>query len=388
MFNIIKKGLLPPDCGGIFMKIPLALSFDDVLLVPQRSNISSRSEVSLKTEISPDFFLDIPIIAINMDSVTGIKMAEAMSFNGGIAFYPRFDSALVQAEKIAVVKKSGARVIAALGFRDDYLDRAERCLNAGACGLTIDVAHGHMDRSIKVTAELKNRFPKLPIISGVVATYEGAYDLFSAGADAVRVGLGVGTICTTRIETGFGVPQMTAIFETVRAKKKFKNKYILADGGLSNSGDIVKVLAAGASAGVCGSLLAGTDEACGEKVEVDGKIYKEYNASTSILEKKRQTEKFNGHAEHFKLHVEGVEAMVPYQGAVGDVLKQLCAGIRSGLSYAGAKNIRELWSKARFIQITAAGKRESGVHDVVMGKKANVAGNYSSNFETSSLEAN
>jgi len=162
--------------------IPLGLSFDDVLLIPQRSEVTSRADVSLKSEITPNFFLNIPIVSINMDTVTGVDMAVAMGQNGGVSFMPRFDSPQIQAEKIAAVKKQKQKIIAALGLRDDYLDRAKMCVKAGADGLTIDVAHGHMVKCIKVTQELKARF-KLPIISGVVASYDGAFDLFKAGAD-------------------------------------------------------------------------------------------------------------------------------------------------------------------------------------------------------------
>ncbi len=344
------------------MVIPLGLSFDDVLLVPQKSEIESRALVDLKTEIAPNFFLDIPVLSINMDTVTGVDMALAISKKGGIALMPRFDKPEEQANKIAEVKKSGQRVIAALGLRDDTLARAQMCVKAGADGLTIDVAHGHMTKCLDITSKLKKY--KIPIISGVIATYDGAYDLFKAGADAVRVGVGSGTICVTRIVTGCGVPQVTAISEAVRAKNKFKNKFVIADGGTKSSGDFVKSLALGASAVITGSLLAGTDEAPGEIVEKGGIFYKEYNGSTSIKEKDRQIEKHNGHKPHFKLHIEGVEALVKYKGPVSGVLDQLCAGIKSGLSYSGAKNIKELWEKAQFIQITGAGLRESGAHDV------------------------
>ena len=345
------------------MNIPPALSFDDVLLVPRKSNVLSRADVSLKTEIAPNFFLDIPIISINMDSVTGTDMAVAMSQNGGVAFMPRFDTPQIQAEKIAKVKKQNQKVFAALGLRDDWSERAAMCVNAGADGLTIDVAHGHMKQCLETTKKLKQKF-KLPVISGVVATYDGAYDLFAAGADAVRVGVGAGSICVTRVVTGCGVPQITALTDAVRAKNKFKNKFVIADGGIKSSGDIVKALAAGASAVTLGSLLAGTDEAPGKIREKNGVVYKEYNASTSVTEKNKQIKNHNGHRPHFNLHIEGVEGLVRYKGPVSEVLNQLCAGVRSGFSYCGAKNINELWERTKFVQITNAGLVESRAHDV------------------------
>ncbi len=360
---------------------PLALSFDDVLLVPQRSEIESRSLVSLKTQVAPKFFLDMPIIATNMDTVTGIKMATAMSEKGGLSLFPRFDAPEIEAEKISMIKKGGGRVYATIGFRDGFMERAILCVKAGADGLHFDVAHGHTGHMINAIKELKAKFAKVPLIVGVVASYEGAFDLFTAGADCVRVGIGAGSICTTRIQTGFGVPQVTALSEAVRAKKKFKNRFLIADGGMKNSGDIVKALALGVDAVSLGSILAGTDETPGEVVEKNGQFFKEYNGSTSVKEKMRQTEKFNGHATHFKLHVEGVESLVKYKGSVSDVLDSLCAGIKSGLSYAGAKNIPELWKKAKFVQITGAGMRESGAHDVIVVSEEKVKPTSSSTFK-------
>jgi len=347
------------------VKIIQGLSYDDVLLIPQRSEISSRTEVSLKTRLVAGIELEIPIISINMDSVTGIEMSCAMSNLGGISFMPRFDSSEEEASKIARVVKNKGRVIAALGLRDNFLERAEKCLKAGAVGLTVDVAHGHMNQAIEATSKLKNRF-KTPVFTGVIATKVGARDLFLAGADGVRVGVGPGSICLTRIVTGFGVPQLTAIMEAKKAAREFKGKTVIADGGIKNSGDIVKALAAGADCVTLGSLLAGTDESPGKKIMKDGNLYKQYNASTSKAEKDSQLKRNGDQKKHFKLHVEGVESLVPYRGPVEEVVLTLCAGVRSGLSYCGARNITQLWKKARFIQISPAGMRESGSHDVMV----------------------
>lgn len=345
------------------MVIPLGLSFDDVLLVPQRSEIESRALVNLKTQIAPKFFLDIPIIATNMDSVTGVEMAVAMSKLGGLAFIPRFDVPEIEAEKILEVKKERARVFGTVGLRDDFMYRAKLCVKAGVDGLLIDVAHGHMEKMLKAIKQLKATF-KLPLIAGTIATYEGAMDLYRAGADTLKVGVGAGSICITRVVAGSGVPQITAIIETKRAKNKFKNKFIMADAGMKNSGDIAKALAAGADCVCTGSLLAGTDEAPGKIIEKGGVYFKEYNGSTSLLEKQREMGRHNGHKPHFGLHVEGVAGFVRYKGPVKIVLEQLCAGIRSGFSYSGAKNIKEFHKRAKFIQITGAGLNESRAHDV------------------------
>lgn len=348
-------------------KINLALSYNDVLLVPQYSKLLSRSEVDLSTKIAPDITLDIPLISINMDTVTGVDMAVEMSKLGGMGFYPRFDKADKQAKDIAKISKKGQKTIACVGIKNGNIERAEMLLKAGSVGLSIDIAHAHTAATLETVKMLKNKFPKVSLIVGTIATYEGAYDLFKAGADSVRVGVGAGTICTTRIVAGSGVPQVTAISEAARAKSKFKNKFVLADGGAANSGDIVKGLACGASAVIAGSLFAGTKEAPGKIIKKSGALFKEYNGSTSKTEKIKQVSKDKkGKSDHYITHVEGVEAMVPYKGPVRFIVEDLCAGIRSGLTYSGAKNITELWKKAQFIQITTAGYRESAAHDVIL----------------------
>lgn len=349
--------------------IKLALSYNDVLLVPHKSKLESRSEVDLSTQISPNVKLDIPLISINMDTVTGVEMAIAMSKLGGMGFMPRFDTPEIQAEKVAKVVKAGERTVACIGIKEGTLERAEMLIKAGASALTIDIAHAHTTRTLEVVTQIKNKFPNIDLIVGTIATYEGAYDLFKAGADSVRVGVGAGTICTTRIVAGSGVPQITAIMDATRAKEKFKNKYVIADGGAANSGDIVKALACGASAMISGSLYAGTEEAPGKKIKIDGVLYKEYNGSTSKTEKIKQVGKDkSGKSENYVIHVEGVEAMVPYKGPVGNIVQELCAGIKSGYTYSGAKNVKELWKNAQLIQITTAGYRESNAHDVILQK--------------------
>lgn len=350
-------------------KIPLGLSYDDVLLIPQRSEIRSRADIDLSTQITPRVKLRIPLLSINMTDVTGVEMAIAMAKLGGLGLLPRFVPAEEQADMVSQVKKAVGVAAAAVGCRNGAMDRAEKLVKAGADILTLDVAHAHMERALEITRELKQRFgSSVDIISGVVGTYEGAYDLFRAGADSVRVGVGPGTICITRLVTGVGVPQITAVMEASRAARKFK-KTILCDGGAKNSGDIVKALAAGASAVIAGSLFAGTDEAPGKKLERDGKVFKVYNASTSLTEKKNHIKKIgNELSKNYSQQVEGIESIVTYKGPVSDVIENLTNGIRSGLSYCGAIDVEELWKKARFIQITSVGLRENGAHDVILTK--------------------
>ncbi len=346
-------------------EIPLGLSYDDVLLIPQHSKVGSRSEIDLSTQITPRVKLRLPLVSINMTDVTGSDMAIALGKLGGIGFLHRFVSPEKQANMVSKVKKEKVLVGAAIGIRNDYLNRAEKLVKAGTDILTIDIAHGAMQRAIEITKELKRKYRKVDIISGVVATYEGAKDLFKAGADSVRVGVGPGTICTTRITTGVGVPQITAVMDATKAAREYK-RTVLCDGGTKNSGDIVKGLAAGASAVVIGSQFAGTDEAPGKLIKKDGKKFKTYNASTSLEEKKNHVKKLKNTGKNYLKHIEGVKATVPYKGPVSKVVEIMEANIKSGFSYCGARNINELWKKAQFIRITQLGVRESGAHDVIV----------------------
>lgn len=343
--------------------IPLGLSYDDVLLVPRYSTIESRQDIDLRTQITPKLKLKIPLISINMSDVTGVDMAVSLGKLGGVGLLPRFITIESQADMVSRVKKAGVFAVPAIGIRDGYLDNVQTLLNAGADAVTIDVAHGHLKKCLDATMTIKKTFRNLDVISGVVATYEAASDLFKAGADSVRVGVGPGTICITRIVTGFGVPQITAVLEASRAAKKYK-KTIICDGGTKNSGDIVKGLAAGASAVVAGSQFAGCDEAPGKIVTIDGKKYKTYNASTSVPEKLKQL-KNNKISKKSVKHIEGVESVVACKGPVSDVVENLLAGVRSGFSYAGARDIYELWRKAKFIRVSSAGRKENGAHDVI-----------------------
>jgi IMP dehydrogenase len=344
------------------------LSYSDVLLVPRYSRVRSRNDVDLRTTIAPGVTLGVPLLSSNMDTVTGAEMAIAMHRLGGLGFIGRFDAPEAQARIVRAITAAGARCIGVIGVKDDTLDRAELLLKAGSIGLHLDVAHAHSEHAIEVTEMCKRRWPRVPVIAGTIATYEAAIDLYEAGADTVKVGIGAGSICITRINTGAGVPQITAIMDVARARaERFPDRFVIADGGAANSGDIVKALAAGADAYMGGSLFAGADEAPGEIVDVDGALFKHYNGSTSREEKLRQLTKYEAHKhETYPLHVEGVEAMVPAKGPVANLVEALCAGIRSGLSYAGARTIAELHEQAEFIQITGAGYRESQPHDVLV----------------------
>ncbi len=339
-----------------------ALTFDDVLLVPKYSDVLP-SQVDISTEIA-GLNLKIPILSAAMDTVTEWKMAMEMARLGGLGVIHKNMTPEEQAEQILRVKREGFKVAGALGTSPDTLERAEKIVRAGVDLLVVDTAHGHSKRVIDTVKELKRSFPDVPVMAGNVATGEGARDLISAGADVVKVGVGPGSICTTRLVAGVGVPQMTAIFDAVVECKKH-GVPIVADGGIRYPGDVVKALAAGASAVMIGSLLAGTDESPGKLIVKDGVKYKYYRGMGSVPAMKKGSADRYFKSGSGKMVPEGVEALVPYRGSLRSVLDWIVVGIRSGFGYIGARNIEELWEKAEFVRITHAGYAESQVHDVM-----------------------
>ncbi len=263
--------------------------------------------------------------------------------------------------------KGHLRVGVAVGVRSQDMERARACVSAGADLLVVDVAHGHSEYVIEMVKRLKTEFPQVSVIAGNVATAQGVRDLASAGADGVKVGVGAGSICITRLVAGAGVPQLTAIAECAQAGREIGIP-IIADGGIRHSGDVTKALAAGASTVMLGSLLAGTDESPGATVIRGGRRYKIVRGMASLTANiaRKEIEK-QGEVdpdEWEKVVPEGVEAIVDYKGGVAEVLHQLVGGLRSGMTYAGAATIEELWEKAEFIRITSAGMLESQPHDV------------------------
>lgn len=340
-------------------EFPLGLSYDDVLLVPQYSEIKSRSDVDLSTQITPNLKLDIPIISSNMSSITDINFAIALGKLGGIGVLPRFMSIGEEADMVTAVKKEKVLVGAAIGVKEDGFERAKSLVSAGVDLLVLDVAHGHMRQTIEATKMIRQIFgAKVGIVSGNVVTEEAAKDLFLAGADCVKVGIGPGSTCITRTETGCGVPQITAVLACAKAARKY-HKTLICDGGMKNSGDIVKGLAAGASAIMTGHLFAGLKETAGKIIIKDGKKYKEYNGSTSLIEKSRQS-------PESARHIEGIASFVPFKGDLHSNLDRMLENIRSGFSYVGAKNISELWQKTKFIRVSPIGIKENGYHDVIL----------------------
>ena len=473
------------------MEFKEGLTFDDVLLVPKYSDITSRSQTDLSTKLSRNISINIPFVSANMDTVTESLMAMAMARAGGIGIIHRFLPIQEQADEVLKVKRSGSVMIenpysispnksiqdaidyaenkdisgllvvdsnskligiiterdllfadrndhihdvmtkdvvtakpgvtldeakeilhkhrieklpivddsgivkglitskditnnadypnaskdkkgrplvgAAVGVKGDFLERSESLLEAGADVLVVDIAHGHSENALNTVRNIKKAFPDCELIAGNVATAQGTEDLIKAGVDAVKVGVGSGSICITRVITGSGVPQLTAVLDCAKIGKDHDIP-IISDGGTRTSGDATKGLAAGASSVMVGSMLGGTDESPGTVLTKNGKRFKVYRGMASLAASIGRKSKLTGSIsldDDLNDYVaEGVEAMVPYKGTVTDILKQLTGGVRSGLSYCGARTILQMQDNAEFIKMSRAGFAESQPHDV------------------------
>ena len=473
------------------MEFKEGLTFDDVLLVPKYSDITSRSQTDLSTKLSRNISINIPFVSANMDTVTESLMASAMARAGGIGIIHRFLTIKEQANEILKVKRSGSVMIenpysisadkfiedaldyaqdkeisgilvvdsnskligivterdllfanktskiqdvmtkdvvtaklgvtldeskeilhkhrieklpivddsgfikglitskditnnadfpnaskdkkgrplvgAAVGVKGDFLERSESLLEAGVDVLVVDIAHGHSENAISTVRNIKKAFPNCELIAGNIATAQGAEDLIKAGVDAVKVGVGSGSICITRVITGSGVPQLTAVMDCAKVGKD-NGIPIISDGGTRTSGDATKALASGASTVMVGSMLGGTDESPGTVLTKNGKRFKVYRGmaslAASIGRKSKETGSMSLDDDLNDYVAEGVEAMVPHKGTVTDILKQLTGGVRSGLSYCGAHNILQMQENAEFIKMSRAGFAESQPHDV------------------------
>ena len=475
------------------MEIREGLTFDDVLLVPKFSDISSRTQTDLSTKLSRNISLNIPLVSANMDTVTESPMAVIMAREGGIGIIHRFLTIAEEVDQVLKVKRSGSVIIenpytiqpeqtiqnafnlmiekgvsgllvtnpdltlagilterdvlfelsnssklvmelmtkdvvtahvgidieqaklvlknnrieklplvdennhvkglitsqdiadtekypdaskdkkgrplvgAAVGVKGDFMERAEALIEAEADVLVVDIAHGHSENAINTVKNIKKAFPDCELIAGNVATAKGTEDLIKAGVDAVKVGVGSGSICITRVITGSGVPQLTAVLDCAKIGKKHDIP-IISDGGTRNSGDATKALAAGSSSVMVGSILGGTDESPGSTITKNGKRFKIYRGmaslAASIGRKSKETGTFDMTEDLNDYVAEGVEAMVPYKGSVTDIITQITGGIRSGLSYCGAHNIKQMHENAEFIRMSGAGFAESQPHDV------------------------
>jgi len=344
------------------------LSFDDVLLVPKKSDIESRKEIDIGSELNGVKF-SLPIVSSPMDTVTELEMISALGKAGGFGILHRYNYIQAQAKIVNAAKAAGVEnVAAAVGVTDNYKVRAQELVASGADIICIDVAHGHHTNVERAIKTLKDIFGEdVSIIAGNIATDTGYVDLCRWGADAVRVGIGGGSICSTRIQTGHGMSTFQSILACRMArmaalnhfhsgeKYNFTPKPIIADGGIKSSGDIVKAIAAGADFVMLGSMLAGTLEAPGEVfTESSGKSYKAYRGMAS----REAQEDWRG----FASSLEGVSTTIPYKGSASFILEDIANNVRSGFSYSGARDVEELRENSQFILQTSASQLESGTH--------------------------
>lgn len=329
------------------------LTFDDVLITPAKSDVRSRRDPSLTSRLTKSIEITTPIISANMDTITEAEMAIAMDREGAFGILHRFMPIEEQTKQIERVREAGVKIIgASIGVGDDFRQRADALVKAGTNVLTIDIAHGHSVSMMETMKWLKDTYPQVQLIAGNIATPEGADDLIRSGADAIKVGIGPGSMCTTRIITGCGVPQLTAIAlcSEVAAEHGVP---VIADGGIRTSGDMVKALAAGASTVMLGSMLAGTMETPGE-IKSGRKQYR------GMASKAAQVSWRGGVPQG--MAAEGEATTVSVKGHVRDVILELTGGIRSGMSYVNATSVAEIREKARFMEMSIAGTNESRAH--------------------------
>ncbi len=339
------------------------LTFDDVLLLPKHSKILP-TDADVTTSISTKVKLQVPILSAAMDTVTEAQMAIAIGNIGGLGIIHKNMSIEQQVRQVHDAKIKTKLVGAAIGVGDDGKTRAKALIDAGVDVLAVDTAHGHSQLVLDMVTFLRQNYSDLTIIGGNIATAESAKDLAHAGADAVKVGIGPGSICTTRIVSGVGVPQLSAILNVANALKDTHVK-VIADGGIKYSGDIVKALAAGADAVMLGNLLAGTEEAPGEIFELDRKHYKSYRGMGSMgAVTKGSDDRYFQHKRKGKFIAEGVEGAVECKGSLRDELEQLVGGLRLGMGYLGAATLEELKSRAEFIRISNAARQESHIYNL------------------------
>lgn len=361
-----------------------ALTFDDVLILPNYSEILP-SQVNVSTALGKELILPIPVISAAMDTITEQNLAIALARLGALGCIHKNMTIELQAEQIKQVKQikgdSGAAidkygrllVAGSVGVSEEGFKRAEALVNAGADVIIVDSAHGHSKNVLSTIEQIKNKLSVI-VIGGNIATANAANALIDAGADLVKVGIGPGSICTTRIVAGIGVPQLTAIMSVAEICKQ-KNIGLIADGGMRYSGDFAKAIAGGATIGMMGRLFAGCDETPGELVTNDqGNKFKYYRGMGSVAAMKAGSKDRYGQQDQssLKLVPEGVESMVPYKGNAADVLHQLIGGLKASMAYTGSKTIADMHERAEFVKITGASLKENHPHNVeIINKPAN-----------------
>ncbi|MFA6307662.1 MAG: IMP dehydrogenase [Patescibacteria group bacterium] len=343
----------------------MGFTYDDVLLEPRFSDVV-RSEVDLSTQVTKKIKIAIPILAAAMDTVSGAEMAIALGKLGGLAVLHR--NCTVQQQLLMLKKIKSHKLLAAASVGPHDIARAVALDKAGVDIVVIDCAHAHNKKIIADAKKIKKNV-KAQLMIGNLATKEAASE-FVKFADAIKVGIGPGSICTTRVVAGIGVPQLSAVLAVVAVAKKHKIP-IVADGGIKYSGDIVKALAAGASTVMLGSMLAGTKESPGKIIKKNGQTFKEYRGMGSLgaMQKGQSSDRYfqKGNTKYVP---EGVEGIIPYKGKVEDVIFNMVGGLKSGMGYIGAKNLAQLALRARFIRISTASLKESHPHTISINKKA------------------
>ena len=342
-----------------------SLTFDDVTLVPQYSAVLP-TETTIDCKLSKSLNLKIPLLSSAMDTVTESRMSIALAKLGGIGVIHRNLSIEKQINEVQKVKKKNYLVGAAIGVNDKDLERAEELANIKTDLIVIDTAHGHTQKVLAMIKKIKKKLKNSTLCVGNIATGKAAEFLADSGVDIVKVGIGPGSICTTRLVAGIGVPQLSAIIDVKKSLKKYKTK-IISDGGIKFSGDLAKAIAAGADAIMIGSLFSGTTESPGKIIKYKGKLYKNFRGMGSVgamnagSADRYYQKKFKDITKYVP---EGVEGMVKFKGSVKEIIYNLVGGLRSSMGYLGAKTINDLQMKGQFLKISKAGFYESMVHNV------------------------
>ena len=347
-----------------------SLTFDDVTLIPQYSSVLP-SETITYTKLAHNLDLQIPLMSSAMDTVTESKMAIALSKSGGIGIIHRNLSIEKQVQEVKKVKKNNFLVGAAIGVNSKDIERADELSKAKVDMIIIDTAHGHTQKVLFMIKKIKKKLKKCVLCAGNIATGKAAKFLADSGVDIVKVGIGPGSICTTRLVTGIGVPQLSAVLQVKKALKNYKTR-IISDGGIKFSGDIAKAIAAGADAVMIGSLFSGTTESPGKIFKQKGKLFKNFRGMGSVgamsigSADRYYQKKFKNVSKYVP---EGVEGIVKFKGPVNKIIYNLIGGLKSSMGYLGAKTIKDLQKKGEFVKITKAGFYESMVHNVDHVKK-------------------
>jgi IMP dehydrogenase len=341
-----------------------AYTYDDVLIKPQYSEVVSRKDVDISVEIAPGVKLDIPIMPVNMQTVISVDLCVKISELGGMATLHQFASIDEQVKMLQDVKSRGARVAGAIGATKDYLERAKALIDNGVSLIIMDTPHAHSFFTINAVKEFRKMFGDFPFIAGNIATREAAVDLINAGVDGIKVGVGPGAACLTRVNAGAGMPQLTAVLECAEIAKQM-GKTVIADGGIQTPGNFAKAIGAGGTVAFIGSMFAGTDESPSELVVVNGKKFKRYFGSSSESAKELRIQDDPAYKNKPNEFIEGADGLTKYHGSVESLVEKLTMGLRSAMSYSGAFTVNEYQEKVIFFTVTQSGFKENGAHGLI-----------------------